>query len=90
MHVDDLFFTGTSKFISSFVENFKKDFQIGSLDKDDIMFCGQRLVRQGDTVVVHQDWCIVDLVEGLTPKGRKTPRSLTRPDIQSTEVSLVS
>ena len=41
MHVDDLIFTGTDDFLSSFAESLKKSFQIGSLDENDVMFCGQ-------------------------------------------------
>ena len=69
MHVDDLIFTGTGDFLSSFAESLKKSFQIGSLDENDVMFCGQRIIKQGATVMVHQDLCIEDLHEALIPKG---------------------
>ena len=69
MHVDDLIFTGTGDFLSSFAESLKKSFQIGSLDENDVMFCGQRIIKQGATVIVHQDLCIEDLHEALIPKG---------------------
>ena len=68
MHVDDLIFTGTSDFLSSFAESLKKSFQISSLDENDVMFCGQRIIKQGATVTVHQDLCIEDLHEALIPK----------------------
>ena len=70
MHVDDLIFTGTDDFLSSFAESLKKSFQIGSLDENDVMFCGQRIIKQGATVTVHQDLCIEDLHEALIPKGK--------------------
>ena len=70
MHVDDLIFTGTSDFLSSFAESLNKSFQIGSLDENDVMFCGQRIIKQGATVMVHQDLCIEDLHEALIPKGK--------------------
>ena len=70
MHVDDLIFTGTNDFLSSFAESLKKSFQIGSLDENDVMFCGQRIIKQGATVMVHQDLCIEDLHEALIPKGK--------------------
>ena len=70
MHVDDLIFTGTDDFLSSFAESLKKSFQIGSLDENDVMFCGQRIIKQGATVMVHQDLCIEDLHEALIPKGK--------------------
>ena len=69
MHVDDLIFTGTGDFLSSFAEALKKSFQIGSLDENDVMFCGQGIIKQGATVMVHQDLCIEDLHEALIPKG---------------------
>ena len=34
------------------------------------MFCGQRIIKQGATVTVHQDLCIEDLHEALIPKGK--------------------
>ena len=61
MHVDDLIFTGTDDFLLSFTEGLKKSFQIGSLDENDVMFCGQRIIKQGTTVTVHQDLCIEDM-----------------------------
>ena len=62
MHVDDLIFTGTDDFL---LEGVKRSFQIGSLDENDVMFCGQRIMKQGATVTVHQDLCIEDLHEAL-------------------------
>ena len=34
------------------------------------MFCGQRIIKQGATVMVHQDLCIEDLHEALIPEGK--------------------
>ena len=70
MHVDNLIFTGIDGFLLSFAESLKKSFQIGSLDENDVMFCGQRIIKQGATVMVHQDLCIEDLHEALIPKGK--------------------
>ena len=58
MHADDLIFTGTDDFLWSFARELKPSFQIGSLDENDVMFCGQRILKQGATVTVHQDLCI--------------------------------
>ena len=44
------------------------------------MFCGQRIIKQGATVTVHQDLCIEDLHEALIPKGKDTD-SLVGPDV---------
>ena len=70
MPVDDLIFTGTDDFLLSFARELKKSFQIGSLDENDVMFCGQRILKPGATVPVHQDLCIEDLHEALILKGR--------------------
>ena len=79
MHVDDRIFTGTDDFLSCFAESLKTSFQIGSLDendmmfcgqRNDVMFCGQRIIKQGATLTVHQDFCIEDLHEALIPKGK--------------------
>ena len=61
MHVDDLIFTGADDFLLSFAGGLKKSFQIGSLDENGVLFCGQRIMKQGATVTVHQDLCIEDL-----------------------------
>ena len=70
MRANDLIFTGTDDFLPSFADSLKKSFQIGSLDENDVMFCRQRIIKQGATVTVHQDLCIEDLHEALIPKGK--------------------
>ena len=81
-HVDDLIFTGTDDFVLLFAEGLKKSFQIGSLDENDVMFCGQRITKQGATVTVRQDLCIKDLREPLIPKGKdKDIDALIGPDL---------
>ena len=80
MHVDDFIFTGTDDFLLSFAEGLKKSFQIGSLDENDVMFCGQRIIKQGATVTVHQDLCVEDLHEALIPKGKDSD-ALVGPDL---------
>ena len=81
MHVDDLIFTGTDDFLLSFAEGLKKSFQIGSLDENDAMFCGQRIIRQGATATVHQDLCIEDLHEALIRNGNSVEVSESSLDI---------
>ena len=44
------------------------------------MFCGQRILKQGASVTVHQDLCIEDLHEALILKGKDTD-PLVRPDL---------
>ena len=43
LHVDDLFMAGNSKFHAKVCQNLRKDFSIGSEDKNDIQFVGQRI-----------------------------------------------
>ena len=77
---DDLIFAGTDDFLSSFARELKKSFQIGSLDENDVMFCGQRILKQGASVTVLQELCIEDLHEALIPKGKDTD-PLVGPDL---------
>ena len=70
VRADDLIFTGTDDVLLSFAKELKKSFQIGSLDENEVMFCGQRILKQGATVTVHQNRCIEDLHEALIPKGQ--------------------
>ena len=71
MHVDDLSFTGTKSFLDSSAQPLKKTFQTGSLDTSDVMFGGQRLVKQWPTVAVHRDLRIDDLHGALIPTERE-------------------
>ena len=43
LHVDDLFMAGNSYFQECVMGGLRKDFQVGSEDKNDIMFVGQRI-----------------------------------------------
>ena len=43
LHVDDLFMAGDAHFEKQVMGNLRKDFQVGSEDKNDIMFVGQRI-----------------------------------------------
>ena len=69
-HVDDLIFTGTDDFLSSFARELKKSLQIGSLNENDVMFRGQRILKQCASVTIHQDLCIEDFHEAPFPKGK--------------------
>jgi hypothetical protein len=63
LHVDDLFITGSKKFWEEVVGKLKQDYQIGSDDKSDVMFTGQRIRKQGIPVVLDQDKGIEELSE---------------------------
>ena len=81
MHVDDLLFTSAKNLLLlGLLCQLLKTFQTGSLDTNDVIFCGQRTIKQGSTVVVRQDLCIDDLHEPLTPNGKDTD-SLVGPDL---------
>ena len=58
LHVDDIFMAGDKEFHSRVVDSIKRDFQIGSEDKNDILFVGQRIRwvshKEGDYISVDQ------------------------------------
>ena len=53
------------------------------------MFCGQRIVKQGATVTVHQDLCVEDLHEALVLKVKDSD-ALVGPDLTEYEAPLGS
>eukprot|EP00971_Amphidinium_carterae_P204485 4058042-Amphidinium_carterae.1 len=65
MHVDDLFI-GTTVFLDWLIAELKKEYEIGSLEWDDVMVCGQRVVKNGEHgIMVHQDVAIEELNEAF-------------------------
>ena len=68
IHVDDCFMCGTNKFMEAVVARLRKDFQVGSEDKNDIMFVGQRIrwINQGQKngyIQVDQEKKVEELSE---------------------------
>ena len=55
--------TGTSEFFTTICDNLKKDYQIGSGDRNDVVFTGQRVRWQGNTLVVDQEKAVEELSE---------------------------
>ena len=55
LHVDDLFMTGSKEFYSYIGQALRKEYQIGSEDKNDVVFTGQRVRWEGRKLVVDQD-----------------------------------
>ena len=55
--------TGSSEFWTHVGNKPKKDYQIGSEDKNDVVFTGQRIRWQGNTLVVDQDKAVEELAE---------------------------
>ena len=53
LHVDDLFMAGDADFLERVVNALRKDFQVGSEDKNDIMFVGQRIRWTKDKKDTH-------------------------------------
>ena len=43
LQVDDLLFAGSSEMHKQVIDRVRKEFKVGSEDKDDVMFTGQRL-----------------------------------------------
>ena len=56
LHVDDMFMAGDKEFRDCVICGLRRDFQIGSEDKNDIMFVGQRIrwIVDGKTWSTHQ------------------------------------
>ena len=79
LHVDDLFMAGDEFFRNTVMSGLRKDFQVGSEDKNDIMFVGQRIrwVNQsasagsGSYISVDQKVAIEDLEEVKFDKSLK-------------------
>ena len=67
LHVDDLFMTGNSEFYERVIKYLYKQFTVGSEDKNDIEFVGQRIRwiqgKDGWHVQVDQNKCIDELQE---------------------------
>jgi hypothetical protein len=84
LHVDDLFMTGNQEFVDTVVKKIGQKFKVGSEDKDDILFVGQRIRwikgAEGTYVRVDQDRCIDELEEMLIEKHLKddTPCTATQ------------
>jgi hypothetical protein len=55
LHVDDLFITGGPELESRVLAPLRKEFQVGSEDKGDIVFTGQRVRWEGAALVVDQN-----------------------------------
>ena len=71
LHVDDVCMAGDDVFRKTVIDSIKKDFAVGSVDTNDIMFVGQRLVWKDATastpahISVNQDFA-VEAVEETT------------------------
>ena len=63
LHVDDLFMTGSKEFYSLIGDALRKEYQIGSEDRNDVVFTGQRVSWKSKTVVVDQDKAVEELSE---------------------------
>ena len=69
LHVDDLFMTGSQEFFDYLGKSLKKEYQIGSEDKNDVVFTGQRVRWEGIKLVVDQEKAIEELSEVTIEKN---------------------
>ena len=82
LHVDDLLMTGDDVFEKEIMGRLRKDFQVGSEDKNDCLFVGQRIQRKQDDkhgwyINVHQNVAIDELQEITFDKHLKDDTPLT-------------
>ena len=82
LHVDDLLMTGDDVFEKEIMGRLRKDFQVGSEDKNDCLFVGQRIQwkqddKHGWYVNVHQNVAIDELQEITFDKYLKDDTPLT-------------
>ena len=82
LHVDDLLMTGDDVFEKEIMGRLRQDFQLGSEDKNDCLFVGQRIQwKHGDKhgwhINVHQNVAIDELQEISFDKHLKDDTPLT-------------
>ena len=82
LHVDDLLMTGDDVFKKEIMGRLRKDFQVGSEDKNDCLFVGQRIQwkqddKHGWYINVHQNVAIDELQEITFDKHLKDDTTLT-------------
>ena len=76
LHVDGLLMTGDDVFEKEIMGRLRKDFQVGSEDKNDCLFVGQRIQWKHDDkhvwcINVHQNVAIDELQEITFDKSLK-------------------
>ena len=73
LHVDDLFMSGNDYFQKQVMASIRRDFQVGSEDKNDIMFVGQRIrwVGKGDASALQ--------ASPSAPAGKKSVSKPNKP-----------
>ena len=81
LHVDDLLMTGDDVFEKEIMGRLRKDFQVGSEDKNDCLFVGQRIQwkqddKHGWYINVHQNVAIDEDDTPLTPQMHTAYRSV--------------
>ena len=76
LHVDDLYMAGSPEFEKRVLSRIRKDFNVGSEDKNDIMFVGQRIKwkkhdKHGDFISCDQKLAVDQLEEIKVDKQMK-------------------
>ena len=84
IHVDDCFSCGGKAFYDRILAGIKKDFEIGSEDINDVMYCGQRVrwIDKGKPtahITVDQDLKVEELSEIEIPPDVKEKGNLNLP-----------
>ena len=82
LHVDDLLMTGDDVFEKEIMRRLRKDFQVGSEDKNDCLFAGPRIQwkhddKHGWYINVHQDVAMDEVQEITFDKHLKDDTPLT-------------
>ena len=62
-HVDDILFSGTEPFLNNFLASMEKSFSYGTLLKNDIQYCGTRIVKEYRKISVSQH----EYVQNINP-----------------------
>ena len=55
LHVDDLLFAGSSEMHKEVIDRLRKEFKVGSGDKDDVIFTRQRIRWRENSLLLDQD-----------------------------------
>ena len=63
LHVDDLVMTGDAAFTQKVLDATRKAFEVGSADRNDCEFCGQRIRKRDGFYEVDQQKAIEELRE---------------------------
>ena len=83
LHVDDLFMTGDDEFVRDIYQKLTKEYAVGSEDKNNIEFCGQRihcqkLQREERITLLRQMLLLREALARLSVRGQQHSHWLLR------------